>query len=176
MQQSPREANRFSASQEIPRILWNPMVHYGIHKCPSPVPILSHVYSVHTPRTTSWRFILILSSHLRLSLPNGLFLRFPHQNPVYASPLPHTRYMSRPSHFSRFYHTKNNGWAVHIIKLLLMYIFPLSCQLVLLMPKHSPQQPLLEYPHNSIIPECQRLSFTPIQNNRQNDSSVYLNL
>jgi hypothetical protein len=32
----------------------------------------------------------------------SLSLRFPHQNPVYASPLPHTRYMSRPS--PRFYH------------------------------------------------------------------------
>ena len=28
-------------------------------------------------------------------------LRFPHQNPVYASPLPHTLYMPRPSHSSR---------------------------------------------------------------------------
>jgi hypothetical protein len=28
----------------------------------------------------------------------SLSLRFPHQNPVYTSPLPHTRYMSRPSH------------------------------------------------------------------------------
>ena len=31
-------------------------------------------------------------------------LRFPHQNPVHTSPLPHTRYMPSPSHSSWFYH------------------------------------------------------------------------
>jgi hypothetical protein len=40
---------------------------------PPPVPILSYIVPVHIPHPTSWRSILILSSHLRLGLPNGLF-------------------------------------------------------------------------------------------------------
>jgi hypothetical protein len=40
MEQSPSwEANSFSASQEIPRILWNLEVHFRVHKSPPPVPL-----------------------------------------------------------------------------------------------------------------------------------------
>ena len=62
-----------AASQEIPRILWNPNFHYRTHKCPPPVPILSQLHPVPTTPPTSCRSILILSSHLRLGLPSGLF-------------------------------------------------------------------------------------------------------
>ena len=48
-------------------------VHNPIHKCPKPVHILSQINSVLPPHPTPRRTILILSSHLRLGLPSGLF-------------------------------------------------------------------------------------------------------
>ena len=74
MVQSPSlEANWFAASQEIPRISRNPKVHYRTHKRTPPVSILGQPNPVHIPNPTSWRSILILSTHLLLGLPSGVF-------------------------------------------------------------------------------------------------------
>jgi hypothetical protein len=87
------KANWFSASEEIPCILWNPKVHYRIYESSPSVHILSQISPVHAPHPTSWRSILIFSSYMPGSSKWSLSLMFAHQNPVYASPLPHTSYM-----------------------------------------------------------------------------------
>jgi hypothetical protein len=63
MEQSPSEANRFLASPEITRILWNLKVYYRIYKLPTPIPNPNQLDPVHTPsHHTSRRAILILSN------------------------------------------------------------------------------------------------------------------
>ena len=51
-----------------------------------------------------------------------------------------------------------------------------SCYLIPLRPKYSPQHPVLRHPQPMFLPQGKRPGFTPIQNKRQNFSSVYLNL
>jgi len=108
MEHSPStEADRFSASLEIPRILWYPNVHYRIHERPPPVPILSQINIVCATQPTFLRSILKSSYHIRLGLQ---VLSSPQVSPpkscMHLFFSPHF-YMPRPSHSSRFHHPNN---------------------------------------------------------------------
>ena len=115
MEQSPSwEANRFfSYSRNSPHFMGPegslPQSQVPA-TCPYPEPARSNPYP---------HFLKIYLNIILPSTPGSpkcpLFFRFPHQNPVYASPLPPTRYMPRPSHSSLFYHPNNIGWGVMIL-------------------------------------------------------------
>ena len=142
-------------------------------QAPAPCPYLEPTpSSPHNPWPTSWRYILILASHLRLGLSNGLFPSgFPTKT-LHTSPFLHTCHMPRPSHSSRFFHPHNIGWAVQIIKLLIMYFSPLSCYPIPLRPKYSPQYPVIKHSQPMFLSQCQRPSL--IQNGYQKKSiSIY---
>ena len=61
--------------------------------------------------------IIIIIPSVPMSSQSSLYIRSPHQNPVYISPLTHTCQMVHPSHSSRFYYTKNIWCWVQVMKL-----------------------------------------------------------
>ena len=73
-----------------------------------PLSWASPIQSIYSHRT-SWRSILILSTHLHLGLPSGPLP--PLSPPRSYTPLllTRTRHMPSPSHSSRFYHPHNFG-------------------------------------------------------------------
>jgi len=84
MVQSPSwAANWFAVSQEIPRFLRNPKVHYRTHKRPPPVSILVQPNPVHIP---TFHLLEIHPNIIHPSTPRSpqwfLTLRFPHQDPI----------------------------------------------------------------------------------------------
>ena len=123
------------------------------------------------PHPTSWRSILILSSHLCLGLPNELFPSgFPIKT-LYAPLLSPIR-AAYPAHlilFDLITRTTLGEQYRSLSSSLCSFL-----HLVPLKPKYSPQHPILKHPQPPFLPQCERPSFTPIQNNRQNYSSIYI--
>ena len=85
MVQNPSwKSNWLAASQEIPRISWNPKVHYRTHKRPPPVSILGQPNPVHIPTS---HFLEIRPNIIHPSTPSSpqwsLSPRSPHQDPIH---------------------------------------------------------------------------------------------
>jgi len=124
------------------------------------------------PHPTSWRSILILSTHLCLDLPSGLFPSAYSIKTLYApSPPPYAPHDQPISFFSilspaQYWVSSTN----HLAPRYAVSSIPPPRS------KYSPQHHVLKHPQLPFLPQCQRPSFTPIQNNRQNYSSIYLDL
>ena len=82
----------------------------------------SPIQSIY-PHRTSWRSILILSTHLRLGLPSGS-LRFPHQDTIHplSSPIhatchssPHTRIKYFPINVIQLSPHRTSVWTFHAV-------------------------------------------------------------
>jgi hypothetical protein len=90
------EAASCAATQELPSILWNPKVHYRVHKSPPLVPILSQINPIY-PVISKVHFNIVhpaTSCSSQWFFPSG----FP-TNILYAFLLlSQSCYMARPSH------------------------------------------------------------------------------
>jgi len=162
VEQSPFwEANRFLARQEIPRILWNPKFHYRTHNCTPSVSILIQINLVHAP------LFYLLKIHFNIILPSApessklsFSLRFPHQNSLYASPLPPIR-ATCPARFILL--------DLIIRTKLIEQYESLSSSLCNLLhspvtsslwgPKYSPQHPILKHPQLNVPPSVWATKF-----------------
>jgi hypothetical protein len=139
------EAASRSATHEFSNILCNPKAHYGVHKSPPLAPVLQSIPTHHI----SLRSILILSSHLRIGLPSGLFPT----KIIYAFLFySHVCYMLCSSSPSWLDHSNYTWRRVQVTKLLIIQFSPTSYYLIPLRSKYSPQYPLLKHPQSMFLP------------------------
>ena len=104
----------------------------------------------------------------------GYPVGYSHQNTVCTSPVSNTCHIPYPLHFSLFFITQiiSNEYGpctLHLYNLYNRYLIPQT-------PKYPPQHPIVEHTLRTFLPQYDRSTFLPMQNNKQNYSSVYLNL
>jgi hypothetical protein len=121
MELSPSwETNTWSATQEIPSVLWTLQDHYCVHNSPPMLTVLSHT----NPIQSKVRLNIIFSSTSRTSYC-PLPLRF--------------SYQSCPSHTPWLYYSNYIWRIVQVMKILIMQSSPTSHYFIPLWSKYSPQ-------------------------------------
>ena len=155
------EANRFSASQEIPRVLWDPKVHYRIHNSSPSLRVLSKTDSVHaSSHFSKIHFNTTLPS--KPCHPSGLLPSGPPTKTLYATLLASFVLHALPI---AVFLTWSPKWylAGNTERKAPCYVvFSTPCYLIPLRRKYFPQHPILENPQPTFLPQCQRPSFTPL--------------
>jgi hypothetical protein len=119
------ESDSLSVAQEFSNILWNPKVHYRVHKSHPLYPILNETNPVHTIPSYLSKFYVYTINHLRLGLPCGLF---PSTFPikilyVFVFGL-HACYIPYPFHSPWLDHSNYIWRRVQVVKLLSMQFSP----------------------------------------------------
>ena len=137
-------------------VLVSPMVSFPQVSPPKPCAHLSlPPYVPHAPPISFFsilyfiylNFFFIISSHLRLGLPSGLF-----PNHIRIITLLLAKCVTCEVHLIIVYHLSNNFWGIHHTKLLNMQFSPFSSQFPPLKPK---------YPyHSSIFDRPRRMYFS----------------
>ena len=161
---------------KIPRIIWNPKVHYHIHKSSPPILILSHVYPFYAPTSHFLRINFIITLPSTPGFPSGLFpSSFPTKT-LYGPPL-FAIFATCPAHLFRL---------DLITRILFGYEYrSLNSSLCSLL--HSPNTSSLLGPNiflstlfsntlSYVSPSMWAMKFQTHTNNRLNYTSVYLNL
>ena len=111
------------------------------------------------PLPNSWWSILILSSDLRPGFQMTHSLRFPHQTPVYTSPLP--IHATCPDNLfsiltpKKYLVSSTGHYTPHYV------VFSTPLYLVPLKPKYPPQHPMFKHPDRSFFAKSDRPIFTP---------------
>jgi hypothetical protein len=175
-QQNPnREAKSSSLSQLIPWSKWSTKANWRLERvgsCPYPEP---HQSSARLFRPVSQISILLLSSHLRLVLPSGLFpsgfpiktLYTPLLCPyvLHASPI-----SNRPMWSPEWYLVNSKNHEDPQCVIFSIPLLPSPYQVL----KFS-SIPFLKNLQPTFLPHFVATSVTPIQNNRQNYGTVSIN-
>jgi hypothetical protein len=130
------KANRLSDNQAFPRILWELKFHHRLSKRLQPLSTQRQII----PVLALLPYILMIQRNIiipstpgssKRSLTSGFSTKHPYVL------LPHTCFMSRPSHSSKFDQRNIVWWGVQIIQLLIMQFSEVPCYLRPIMMFHK---------------------------------------
>jgi len=131
------DANSHSASLKISCLLQNLKVHYHVYKSLPLIPVLSQTNPIPVSHPVFLRYFLILSFHMCIGLPSGLFPSSSLTNSVCVCVCVCVcvwYFLSIPSYPPCFDHP-NIWWSIQVMKLLFI-----------LRSRYYPQLPVLKPP------------------------------